>query len=228
MSRGPKVYELCILHYHKSTIQCATKQCRKNLGPASAILDNFRHGPTPDRCEIVFSFLNNGGSHVRLVCVHTRANTPRCKQAAGYNWIEEVSRLLCPRTYHRVRWGFGLNGRTELPYSIDFPSQLKGGEIKRSNLLWRAPTRCSGKGCGNMSETIICNHVALINLGEWLNERAQRAHWEAATHVQFVLGRKLPETRPSAAAKWWKIQAELFLCVFSFRSDPLSSEDCRA
>lgn len=93
------MYELCILHYHKTTIQCATKQCSKKKNwSASEILDNFPTRFAPHlRCEIVFSFLGNSGRHVR-VCVFTRENKPTlCKQQVRYNWIEKVSRLLSQR-----------------------------------------------------------------------------------------------------------------------------------
>lgn len=42
----------------------------------------------------------------------------------------------------------------------------------------------------NMSETIICNHVALINPEEkWINVAHKGIYW-AATHLQLVLGHK--------------------------------------
>ena len=100
----------CMNYAYYITISPRYNVARNNagkIGPASEILDNFRHGPTPNLDVKLYLASSITAGATWGLCVHTRANTTRCKQAARYNWIEEVSRLLCPRTYHRVRWGFG-------------------------------------------------------------------------------------------------------------------------
>lgn len=60
----------------------------------------------------------------------------------------------------------------KLLFPLISPLDIKGRQTKWSNLLCRALEMVFKQ---NMSETIICNHVALINPKEkWINESTQR------------------------------------------------------
>lgn len=122
------------------------------------------------RSGIVLSFLNNSKTHMRFVCSHLGQWTKHSVNKSGIiekkvSWLLSLGPII-QVDGNLVKW----QERNYLFHWFSFRLQRQINEMEQ--FILSGPEMVFKK---NMSETIICNHVALINPEEkWINENAQR------------------------------------------------------